>query len=102
VPKQYLNDTGVLRLFSQTVREGQLVENAVFLHLLRKSLRSNTPLKYGFVDLQEVDFVFGDTLLDAKSKPLTADLSPEITYLIKQVDPNIELQQMTFTDFLLS
>lgn len=102
VPKQYLNDTGVLRLFSQTIREGQLVENAVFLHLYRKALRTNTELRYGKHNLQEVDFVFGESLMDAKVRPLSNSLSPEITYLVKTIDSNLDLDQISLADFLLS
>ena len=58
VPKYYFNDTGILYLFAQNPRIGHLVENAVFLQLLRQTkLKQRPDLFYEIKNNVEIDFV---------------------------------------------
>lgn len=57
VPKYYFNDTGILNLRSLSPKIGLLAENAVYLHLRRKSFSKEYPdIYYNEVNGVEVDF----------------------------------------------
>jgi len=101
IPKYYINDTGILRIFSQTPREGHLFENAVFLHLYREHLRTRTELSYGYMAGKEVDFIMDGQMFDAKSKPLPSELSPDVTYVVKKADDSLGYRQLELQEFLL-
>jgi len=57
VPKYYFNDTGVLALRSLSPKIGSLAENAVYLHLRRKSFSKEYPdIFYNEISGTEIDF----------------------------------------------
>ena len=57
VPKYYFNDTGVLNQRSLSPKIGLLAENAVYLHLRRKSFSKEYPgIFYNEINGTEVDF----------------------------------------------
>ncbi|MBU1088846.1 ATP-binding protein [Patescibacteria group bacterium] len=67
-PKYYFNDTGVLSLMSIRPRMGHLVENVVFLELLRReSLREKYRIYYEIFDDMEIDFECKDGLFEVKT-----------------------------------
>lgn len=68
-PKYYLNDTGIMKLFSQTAKLGHLAENAVFLHLLRQTI-GEQQIHYDLIEDQEIDFVIGDHHYEVNTKPI--------------------------------
>lgn len=98
-PKFYLNDSGVLKLFSQTSRIGHLAENAVFLHLLQASSRTTSGVYYDIEDDMEIDFVMKDYRYDVKFKPIE-NPKPDICYLVNVVSPDVDAKQMPLWKFL--
>lgn len=64
--KYYFNDTGILHELSIRPRLGHLAENAVFLHLYKKSQKSNKILFYADVSKQEYDFILDRDLYEVK------------------------------------
>jgi len=103
-PKYYLNDTGLLKLFSKTPREGHLAENAVFLHVKQLAERKLTDLHFDFLADTggEVDFAFEDKLYDVKAGALPTDFSEQVTYIVKDLDPNNPARQVGLEKFLLT
>lgn len=78
VPKYYFNDTGILGVFGIRPRIGHLVENAVFLNLLRWNMQSEIPqIFYDVIGNQEIDFRYQNDYYEAKNyqDDLTADLN---------------------------
>ena len=71
LPKYYFNDNGVLNLFGIRQRIGHLVENAVFIELLRNQDSELTNIFYDIEDGQEVDFRVREQLYEVKTKGLT-------------------------------
>lgn len=58
IPKFYFNDVGILQICGIRPRNGHLVENAVFLHLLRSNSKAELPqIYYDVVESREIDFV---------------------------------------------
>lgn len=102
VPKYYINDTGILKLYSKTPRQGHLFENAIFLHLYRKSLNTHKDLNYGYINEHEVDFIYDNLLYEAKSKPLTPNLNNDISYIVNEKQASFGYKQILLSDFLLS
>lgn len=77
-PKYYFNDTGILNLYSIRPRIGHLLENTVFLHLLRKQTHTEKPhIFYEVIDNQEVDFRVQEEYFEVKEfkKTLPSELS---------------------------
>jgi uncharacterized protein len=101
-PKYYLNDTGLLRLYSRTRRVGQLAENAVFLELKRRSFLNNQELYYDIVQGSEIDFVYQDHSFDVKMKPLEENANIDTTYIVKKEDKNLGFKQIELHNFLYS
>jgi predicted AAA+ superfamily ATPase len=67
IPKYYFNDTGVLKISSISPRIGFLAENAVFLHLLRRSeSKQNLRIFYNNFENVEVDFQTQDSMYEVK------------------------------------
>lgn len=97
-PKYYINDTGVLRLFSTTSRFGHLAENAVYTHLMR--MAAGEDIFYDFIEDQEIDFIYKDQKFEVKMKGIT-NSDPQITYIVKDVDPTIDAPQIPIEKFLL-
>lgn len=62
VPKYYFNDTGVISLRTISPKIGSLAENAVYLHLRRKSSsKEYADIYYGEVNGVEIDFETKDS-----------------------------------------
>ncbi len=100
-PKFYINDTGILKLFSQTSRIGHLAENAVFLHLYQQSTRGLNEVFYDIDEDQEVDFVINDKKYDVKFKPIENPHN-NVTYIVPKIDPYSEAKQISIDRFLSS
>ena len=116
VPKYYFNDTGILNVFSIYPKVGQLAENAVFLHLLRKShSKQSLNIFYDVIDNIEIDFRLQDQLYEVKFRE-EEDNSLEkyqlidnhnITFIRKKTDeifPSLlpSQKQISLSDFLQS
>lgn len=71
LPKYYFNDNGVLSLFGVRDRLGHLVENAVFLELLRKERAELSNIYYDVINENEVDFRVGQNLYEVKAKEMS-------------------------------
>lgn len=99
IPKYYLNDTGILRLFSQTPRIGHLAENAIFLRLKSLQASSSSEPFYDYVDGREVDFIFNQQHFDVKMKPIETG-SEKIIYIVAQTQPDIGWPQIELWKFL--
>lgn len=83
VPKYYFNDTGVLALRSLSPKIGSLAENAVYLHLRRKSFSKEYPdIFYSEINGIEIDF-------DNRSGDLT-----EVKYRDNIIKEDIEKYQL--------
>ncbi|MFW5720562.1 MAG: ATP-binding protein [Candidatus Dojkabacteria bacterium] len=95
VPKYYFNDTGALTVSSLKPRIGLLAENAVFLHLLRKSESKQLPrIFYNVIEGVEVDFHTPKGLFEVKYR---TELKPEnlekyqllddkVTFIVRNTD----------------
>lgn len=94
IPKYYLNDTGILRLFARTPREGHLFETAVFLHFFRRYLQTKSEVFYDYFEDQEVDFVVDGKKYDAKAKPLQTELATDVTYIVKATNDSVGYKQI--------
>jgi hypothetical protein len=101
-PKYYINDTGLLRLYSKTVREGHLAENAVFIELSRRAHQERREICYRITEKgEEVDFVDGDKLFDVKMGELPVDYREDVTYVVKKINKNHLAKQIKIGDLLL-
>lgn len=100
-PKYYFNDTGILNLLGIRPRIGHLVENAIFLKLLREQNKTEVPrIYYNVIDNQEVDFRYANGNIEVK---YTEDISEEdlnkylitdenVTFLVK--DSNLGREEV--------
>ncbi len=100
-PKFYLNDTGILKLFSQVSRVGHLAENAVFLHLLRHYAATSADVFYDIEEDQEIDFVIKTQKYDVKFKPIEEPLK-NMTYIVPEVSAKSDAKQIPLWKFLYS
>jgi predicted AAA+ superfamily ATPase len=98
-PKFYINDVGVLKLFSQTSRIGHLAENAVFLHLLQVSSLQSAEVYYDIEEDREIDFVMRQFKYDVKYRSIE-NPSQEITYLVPAVSSEVAARQKPLWRFL--
>ena len=93
VPKYYFNDTGILNMFSLNPKIGQLAENAVFLHLMKKekSKQSNL-IFYENINNIEVDFKSNNKIYEVKFRDGNMDedlmkyqvIEDKITFIVKE------------------
>ena len=116
IPKYYFNDTGILNVFSLYPKIGQLTENVVFLHLLRKS-RSKQSLNifYDVINNIEIDFRAQNQLYEVKFRDGEDNNlekyqlinNDNVTFIRKEVDDMFvsmlpSQKQITLLDFLQS
>lgn len=101
-PKYYINDTGLLKLFSRTPREGHLMENAVFLHLNRLAQTQNVDLNFDFLETgEEVDFTYNKIIYDVKAGLIPQNFSDKVTYIVQKRDINNLARQIELEKLLL-
>ncbi len=98
-PKYYLNDTGILKLFSQVSRIGHLAENAVFLRFFREATRLASDVYYDVADEREIDFVIKNKKYDVKFKPISEPHS-DMIYVVPEVDSHTEAKQIPLWQLL--
>ena len=93
VPKYYFSDTGILNMFSLNPKIGQLAENAVFLHLMRKEKNKQFNLIfYENINNIEVDFKLDNRIYEVKFRDGTMDedlikyqvIDDKITFIVKE------------------
>jgi len=102
LPKYYLGDTGILRVFSLQPRIGHLAENATYLHLLRNFPGERPEIFYDFIDEIEVDFCIKKDFFEVKiGKEITNPLE-KLIYITDEIDHKLEVRQKRLGDFLLS
>ena len=100
-PKYYLNDTGLLRLYSKTVREGHLAENAVFIELSRKARQERSEICYRITEKgEEIDFVDNGRLFDVKMGELPIDYREDVVYVVKKINKKHPAKQIKIEDLL--
>jgi len=100
LPKYYINDTGILRVFSLKPRIGHLVENLVFTHLRRQAVSEKPKIYYDIIDDTEIDFVFNQKNYEVKyDKQITEPLS-NVTYLVDKLKRNVDYHQQTISKFI--
>jgi hypothetical protein len=88
LPKYYFNDTGVLNLFGIKTRIGHVVENSVFLELLRKNADQELPrVFYSVENGNEIDFALPGDESQIEVKTNISQLDPLI-YEGMNVDVN--------------
>ncbi len=69
LPKYYFNDTGILSIMGIRKRIGHLIENAVFLELMRREVFVEKPrIYYDLINGQEIDFRCREDLYEIKSQ----------------------------------
>ena len=101
-PKYYINDTGLLGLYSKTVREGHLAENAVFIELSRKARQERSEICYRITEEgEEIDFVDGDRTYDIKMGELPVDYREDVIYVVKKINKNHLAKQIKIENLLL-
>lgn len=92
-PKYYLNDTGVLYLFSLSPKIGAMAENAIFLKFLRESKWVENPkIFYASENGQEIDFWIENKYYEVKYRTnigeidfsLYNDLYNNITIIVSE------------------
>lgn len=95
VPKYYFNDTGVLSVFGINPKIGTLVENAVFLNLLRKSESNQiSDINYYLENGVEVDFATKKDLFEVKYRTNVREedlaryqlINSNINFIIKEYE----------------
>ena len=100
-PKYYINDTGLLRLYSKTIREGHLAENAVFIELARRARQERREICYRITEEgEEIDFVDGNKLFDVKMGELPVDYREDVIYVVKKIDTKHPARQVEVGDLL--
>lgn len=117
-PKYYFNDTGILYDISMSNRIGLLVENAVFLKLLNRSVSKESPSIFYYLgdERQEIDFIdekknlyevkYKGTLLQSEDIDPYELVNKSMNFVIKDT-VNIQrintynLKPITLSEFLI-